>query len=83
MMARFLVVLVNLYRRTAMWRTPRCRFHPTCSAYATEAITRHGAARGSWLAVRRIGRCHPWNPGGVDHVPDAPPRDASIVVPTH
>jgi len=46
-----------------------CRFFPSCSAYALEAITVHGAVRGSWLAVRRLLRCHPWNAGGVDHVP--------------
>jgi putative membrane protein insertion efficiency factor len=46
-----------------------CRFFPSCSAYALEAITVHGAVKGSWLAVRRLGRCHPWNAGGVDHVP--------------
>jgi uncharacterized protein len=48
-----------------------CRFHPTCSEYAIEAIRAHGAARGLWLALRRIGRCHPW--GGAGHDP-VPPR---------
>lgn len=48
---------------------PACRFTPTCSQYALEAISRHGAVRGSWLAVRRLARCHPFNPGGFDAVP--------------
>jgi hypothetical protein len=46
-----------------------CRFHPSCSQYALEAVQMHGAARGAWLAARRVCRCHPWNAGGYDPVP--------------
>ena len=46
-----------------------CRFYPSCTAYAMQAVDTHGLVRGGWLAVRRLARCHPWNPGGVDHVP--------------
>jgi len=47
----------------------RCRFHPSCSEYSMEALRRYGLIKGSWLAVRRVGCCHPWHPGGYDPVP--------------
>ena len=71
--ARLVCAAVGIYRRYLSPLLPRtCRFHPTCSAYAVEAVRRHGAARGLLLAVRRVLRCHPLHPGGFDPVPDAP-----------
>ena len=68
--ARVMVGMIGVYRRfVSPLLRQNCRFHPSCSAYALEAIRVHGAMRGSLLAVKRIGRCHPWSPGGVDHVP--------------
>ena len=56
---------------------PRCRFYPTCSAYAAEAVELHGAGRGTWLALRRLVKCAPWHPGGVDLVPGSPSSAAT------
>mgnify|MGYP000001375410 CR=1 FL=1 len=68
----FLRALIHLYRWTlSPLLGPHCRFHPSCSAYALDAIMTHGPWRGMWLAVRRIGRCQPWNAGGFDPVPSA------------
>nr|WP_226913655.1 membrane protein insertion efficiency factor YidD [Gephyromycinifex aptenodytis] len=57
---------------------PSCRFYPSCSAYGLEAVRRFGPVRGSWLAACRLGRCHPWNPGGVDHVPQRGPQGRPV-----
>lgn len=70
--ARVLLATVSAYRRFLSPLLPaRCRFAPTCSGYALEAIATHGAGRGGWLTLRRIGRCHPFHPGGHDPVPAA------------
>lgn len=64
------VGLVRLYQVTlGMWLGGNCRFYPSCSHYAIEAIREHGLLRGGWFSLRRIGRCHPFNPGGIDLVP--------------
>ena len=69
-MARLLLGLIRLYRRHVSPLTPpSCRFMPTCSAYAEEAVRRHGAGRGGWLALRRLLRCHPFGGSGYDPVP--------------
>jgi putative membrane protein insertion efficiency factor len=67
---RVLIAPIRWYQRLISPLRPQtCRFHPSCSAYAVTALEVHGPIVGTWLAMRRLGRCHPWTPGGVDHVP--------------
>jgi putative membrane protein insertion efficiency factor len=74
-------ILVFLLRAYQLVLSPmlgqNCRFYPSCSHYAIEALRSHGAARGSYLSLRRVCRCHPWNEGGLDPVPPPPPHSHS------
>ena len=71
LLARILMLPVRAWRLVSVHLPPRCRFHPSCSQYALDALAIHGARHGSLLAVRRVARCHPWHPGGLDPVPEA------------
>ncbi len=82
LLAAPLIGAIVLYQRlVSPMLPPMCRYYPSCSAYAVTALRRFGPVKGTWLAVKRLVRCHPWTPGGVDHVPakhPAPPaRTAS------
>jgi len=68
--ARGILVVIHFYQWVRAGRPSPCRYWPSCSNYAAEAVERHGALHGSWLAARRLGRCHPWGGSGVDPVPD-------------
>jgi putative membrane protein insertion efficiency factor len=72
--ARMILTLVRGYQFFSRRLPNHCRYWPTCSNYAAEAVTSWGARRGSWLALRRLGRCHPWGGHGVDPVPEPPPH---------
>jgi uncharacterized protein len=74
-----LLAPVHLWRLTVVLRQPRCRYYPSCSTYAVGALRSHGPLRGSLLAAGRVLRCHPWSPGGIDHVP--PARGAGDLLP--
>jgi uncharacterized protein len=70
MLARFLILLTKAWQKgPSKVLPPSCRFQPSCSAYAITALQRYGAAKGSWLALKRISRCHPWGGQGFDPVP--------------
>jgi hypothetical protein len=67
---RLLLVLVRVYQYAmSPWLGHRCRFFPSCSEYTIEALQKYGAVKGLWLGIRRVARCHPWNPGGFDPLP--------------
>ena len=70
-MSKLLRLIIRAYRYfISPLLGPSCRFHPSCSEYAEEALARHGVLRGGWLAAKRVCRCGPWSPGGVDFVPE-------------
>jgi putative membrane protein insertion efficiency factor len=80
-LARVLLAPIRLYKAVlSPLLPPMCRFHPSCSVYAMGAITVHGPFKGLWLAMRRLGRCHPFNPGGLDPVPPRDGVDAATLV---
>lgn len=68
--ARALILVIKFYQVViSPLKPPTCRFYPTCSHYALEAVSKYGALKGGWLAIKRVSRCHPWHPGGYDPVP--------------
>jgi len=75
-MKRLLLLIIKFYRTAiSPLKPPTCRFYPTCSAYGLEAIQRFGAIKGGWLTIKRICKCHPFHPGGIDFVPEKKNND--------
>lgn len=81
-LAMLAILPVRVYQlAVSPWLPVSCRYQPTCSAYAIEAIQRHGPLKGLWLMLRRLARCHPWGGHGYDPVPDDKPSTASLTEP--
>ncbi len=79
-----LLTLIRGYQRlTHSWMPPVCRFYPSCSRYTAEAITLWGPLQGGWLGLKRVCRCHPFHPGGLDPVPQPPVLQASVLPGSH
>lgn len=82
MFRSIVISVIRFYQRAISPFTPAaCRFRPTCSEYARVAVERHGLGRGGWMALRRIGRCHPWGDSGLDPVPPAESRGDAPAAP--
>ncbi|MEX2415789.1 MAG: membrane protein insertion efficiency factor YidD [Paenibacillaceae bacterium] len=78
-MKRALKIPIYFYRKfISPLKPPTCRFYPTCSEYALESLEQHGALKGSYLTIKRIFKCHPFHPGGIDHVPPNKKKKSSV-----
>ena len=68
-MQEMLIILIKIYQKATFFRPASCRFYPSCSHYSIQALKKYGIVKGGWLTVKRLARCHPYNPGGYDPVP--------------
>ncbi len=68
-MQKILILIIRFYQKLSFFKPATCRFYPSCSNYSIEALNKHGIVKGSWLTLKRLARCHPYNPGGYDPVP--------------